>query len=144
MKPAPWARKLLVESRLAHLATSTNRGKPHVVPVCYVYDGASIYSAIDEKPKRASPNRLRRILNILENPQVSFLVDQYGEDWSELRYVIVRGSAGIVREGEEHRGAVALLRNKYPQYRSMKLEGRPIIKIEPDSIVAWSASGTEL
>lgn len=142
MKLEPWARKLLTESRLAHLATATNHGKPHVVPVCYAYDGASIYSAIDEKPKRASPNRLRRFLNILENPQVSFLVDQYGEDWSELRYVIVRGSADIVREGEEHRGAVELLRKKYPQYRSMKLEGRPIIKIEPVSIVAWSASGT--
>ncbi len=142
MKLEAWARELLIEARLAHLATSTKHGKPHLVPVCYAYDGASIYSAIDEKPKRASPNRLRRILNILENPQVSLVVDQYGEDWSELRYVIVRGSAVIVREGEEHRGAVALLRKKYPQYLSMKLEGRPIIKIEPVSIVAWSANGT--
>ncbi len=137
-----WARELLLESRLAHLATSTKDGKPHVVPICYVYDGASIYSPIDEKPKRASPNRLRRVLNIVENPHVSLVVDRYGEDWSELRYVIMRGFAEIVREGEEQKRAVSLLREKYSQYRSMKLEGRPIIKITPARVIAWSTSGT--
>ena len=142
MKMENWAREFLLKSRLAHLATSTRRGEPHVIPICYAYDGASIYSSIDEKPKRANPNRLRRILNIVENPHVSMVVDQYEEDWSELRYVLVRGSAGIVRAGEENNEAVSLLREKYRQYRSMKLEGRPIIKIEPVSIIAWSASGT--
>ena len=136
-----WARELLHESRLAHLATSTKHGKPHVVPICYVYDGALIYSSIDQKPKRATPNRLRRVLNIVGNPHVSFIVDRYVENWNELRYVIVRGFAEIIREGEEHKRAVSLLREKYCQYRSMKLEGRPVIKIKPVSVIAWSASG---
>ena len=136
-----WARELLLESRLAHLATSTKHGKPHVVPICYVYDGTSIYSSIDEKPKSTSPNRLRRVLNIVANPHVSFVVDRYVEDWNELRYVIMRGFAEIIREGEEHKLAVSLLREKYCQYRSMKLEGRPVIKIKPVSVIAWSASG---
>jgi PPOX class probable F420-dependent enzyme len=139
MRIDDWARELLLESRLAHLATSTKHGKPHVVPICYVYDGGSIYSSIDEKPKRTSPTQLRRILNIVENPNVSLLVDQYGEDWSKLKYVIVRGRAEIVHEGEQHERAVLLLREKYPQYRVMKLEGRPIIRIKPTRVVAWSA-----
>lgn len=125
---------------MAHLATSSKHGKPHVVPVCYVYDGVSIYSSIDEKPKRANPNRLRRVLNIIENPRVSLIVDQYAEDWNKLRYVMVQGSARIVHEGDEHRRAVSLLREKYPQYSAMKLEDRPIIKIEPVRVAAWSAS----
>jgi PPOX class probable F420-dependent enzyme len=139
MKIENWAKKFLGKSRLAHLATSSKHGKPHVVPVCYVYDGVSIYTSIDEKPKRTTPKQLRRILNIVENPHVSMIVDQYEEDWSKLRYVLVQGSARIVQVGDEHRRAVSLLREKYPQYCAMKLEDRPIIKIEPVRVVAWNA-----
>ena len=141
MKVRGWPRELLIESRLGHLATSTKRGKPHVVPVCYVLDGASLYSPIDEKPKRRKPTQLRRLLNIGENSNVCLVVDHYEEDWSELKYVIVRGSAEIVRKGEAHERAIMLLREKYKQYRQMKLEGRPLIRIKPISIVAWSARG---
>lgn len=142
MRIDDWARELLLESHLAHLATSTKHGKPHVVPICYVYDGGSIYTSIDEKPKRTSPTQMRRILNIVENPNVSLVVDQYEEDWSKLKYVIVHGPAEIIRKGEQHERAVLLLREKYPQYRVMKLEARPIIKIKPTRVVAWSAGGT--
>ncbi len=141
MNTEHWVNELLRKSRLAHLATSSNQGKPHVVPICYVYDGVSIYSSVDEKRKRANPNRLRRVLNVIENPHVSMVVDQYAEDWGKLRYVLVQGSARIVHEGDEHGQAVSLLREKYPQYRAMKLEDRPIIKIDPVRITAWSASG---
>lgn len=141
MKIETWARELLTESRIGHLATSTRRGKPQVVPVCYVFDGSSIYSPIDEKPKRRNPSQLQRILNIAENPEVCLVVDHYEEDWSGLKYVIVRGTAEIVQEGREHARAVLLLRRKYKQYRHMKLEERPAIKIRPLSIIAWSARG---
>ncbi len=140
MKTENWANELLRKSRLAHLATSSKHGKPHVVPICYVYDGSSIYSSIDEKPKRSNPNRLRRVLNIVENPHVSLVVDQYAEDWKELRYVIVTGLAEIVREVEEQKRAVSLLRKKYRQYLSMKIEGRPIIRIKAARVIAWSAN----
>ena len=138
MKIENWAKEFLGKSRLAHLATSSKHGKPHVVPVCYVYDGVSIYSPIDEKPKRTNPKQLRRVLNISENPYVSMVVDQYEEDWSKLRYVLVQGSARIVHEGDEYRRAVSLLREKYPQYGAMQLEDRPVIKIEPVKVAAWS------
>jgi len=141
MRVEGWARELLIESRLGHLATSTKRGKPHVVPICYVLDGASLYTPIDEKPKRRKPTQLRRVLNIAENANVCLVVDHYEEDWSELKCVIVRGSAEIVHKGEAHERAVKLLREKYKQYRQMKLEDRPLIKIKLVSVVAWSARG---
>jgi coenzyme F420-0:L-glutamate ligase/coenzyme F420-1:gamma-L-glutamate ligase len=141
MRVDGWARKFLIESRLGHMATSTKRGKPHVVPICYVLDGASLYTPIDEKPKRRKPTQLRRALNITENPNVCMVVDHYEEDWSKLKYVIVRGSAEIVHEGEAHERAVMLLREKYKRYRQMKLEHRPLIKINPISVVAWNARG---
>jgi PPOX class probable F420-dependent enzyme len=142
MKVKGWARELLIESRLGHLATSTKRGQPHVVPICYVLDGVTIYTPIDEKPKRRKPTQLRRVLNIAENPNVCLVVDHYEEDWSELKYVIVRGSAEVIHGGRTHERAVMLLREKYKQYRQMKLEDRPLIKIKPISLVAWSAAGT--
>ena len=37
--------------------------------------------------------------------------------------------------------AVALLRNKYEQYRGMDLDGNPVIKLIPKRFTAWSYSG---
>jgi coenzyme F420-0:L-glutamate ligase/coenzyme F420-1:gamma-L-glutamate ligase len=133
-----WAREFLLESRLARLATSTKNGKLQVIPICYVYDGDSLYSSIDEKPKRTSLTQLQRVLNIVENHSVSLVVDRYEDDWSKLKYVLVRGSGEIVPTGEEHEHAVQLLREKYVQYRQMKLEERPVIRIRPISVFAWS------
>ena len=33
--------------RVAHLATADAYGRPHVVPVCYAYDGDHLYVVID-------------------------------------------------------------------------------------------------
>lgn len=140
MESKNWVKDLLLNSRLAHLATSTKDGVPHVVPICYAYDGNSIYTPIDEKPKHVGPDRLRRVLNILHNPHVSFVVDLYDEDWSKLRFIKAGGIAEILREGEQHERAISLLREKYRQYRSMNLEKRPIIRIELLRVSSWSAA----
>jgi PPOX class probable F420-dependent enzyme len=133
---------MLREARVARLATADAAGHPHIVPVCFAFDGTAIYIAIDEKPKRASPRQLRRVRNILANPQVALIVDHYEEDWEHLRYVLVLGTATTAEEGADHVRALALLREKYAQYRAMRLEGRPIIKILPNRIVAWAAAGS--
>ena len=41
-------------ARTAHLATADKSGQPHVIPICFVFDGKHFYSPIDEKPKRAA------------------------------------------------------------------------------------------
>jgi PPOX class probable F420-dependent enzyme len=140
MAKADWARKSLAQARIAHLATSTKNGKPLVVPICFAYAGGAIYSAIDAKPKRTKPRALRRVMNIVENPNVCLTVDEYGEDWRKLWYVIVHAKAALLTTGGEHRAALLLLRKKYSQYVSMKLENRPIIKLKPLRIVAWKAA----
>lgn len=125
--------------RIAHLATADARGKPLVVPVCFACGKNSIYSVLDEKPKRVAVSRLRRVRNILANPQVCLLVDHYEEDWSRLAYIIVEGTAEILTEGSEHDEALRLLREKYLQYRAMRLAGRPVIKISPLRLIPWKA-----
>ena len=122
--------------RVAHLATADARGVPHVVPVCCVYLDGSFWIAIDEKPKRTL--RLKRLRNIEENPRVSLVFDRYEDDWSRLAYVLVQGEASVV-PGLQQPGALAALREKYPQYREMRLEERPLIRVRPRKVVSWGA-----
>ena len=138
-------RAYLARGRVAHLATAGADGLPHVVPVCYAFDGEVFFSAIDEKPKRVSPRRLRRIRNILERPQVSLVVDTYSDDWDRLGYVLVYGTAEVITEGPEYLRGLVLLRAKYPQYGKMALEERPMIRIVPTRATRWGAiaSGVE-
>ncbi len=109
-----------------------------MIPVCYVFDGDAIYSVLDAKPKSTPLRQLRRVRNILANPQVSLVVDHYEEDWSRLRYVLVSGEAGLLEAGEEWSRAIVLLREKYPQYRDMNLDESPVIKITPVRFTPWS------
>jgi PPOX class probable F420-dependent enzyme len=111
-----------------------------VIPVCFVYDGHTISIAIDEKPKRVPPERLRRIRNIRANPRVALVVDEYREDWRRLWYVLVLGRASILGpEAADHAAVIARLRRKFPQYRTMRLEDRPILRIRPRRLIRWAA-----
>ena len=130
---------LLKTHRFGHLATADKLGAPHMVPICFAYDGHAVYSAIDHKPKRRAGYGMKRIRNIVENPSVAFLVHHYEEDWRQLYYVMMRGPAAILESGHERRQAFALLEEKYVQYRERRLSGSDglVIKIVPQRITRW-------
>jgi PPOX class probable F420-dependent enzyme len=121
------------------MATVDGLGKPRVIPVCYFFNGVYFYTPIDDKPKRASPRELKRVRNIVENPNVSLVIDEYYEDWSKLCYIIINGRAEIIESGEEYQNALTLLSEKYPQYIDMKLSELklPVIKIVPNRFISW-------
>jgi hypothetical protein len=48
---------------------------------------------------------------------VTVLVDHYEDDWTRLWWIRLRGRARVLDAGDEHERALALLREKYPQYR---------------------------
>jgi PPOX class probable F420-dependent enzyme len=131
------------EARVARLATVDARHRPHVVPVCFAYDGKFFYTAIDQKPKRVTPERLTRVRNILAVPQVALLIDQYDEDWTQLWYILIRGKAKLLpmRGHKERTWALRKLRAKYPQYAGRMLPNdAPIIRITPDRTAFWPSS----
>ena len=135
-------REFINAHRVARLATADAVGRPAVIPICYVFDGTSFYSAIDQKPKRVAPMELRRIRNIRVNPNVALVIDDYSENWSELAYVLVHGVAEILEtkdSAQEQAAAIAALRLKYNQYRSMPIDQNPVIKIVPNRVRVWSA-----
>ena len=139
MRLTPRASRLIRSARVAHLATSDRSGQPHVIPICFVYDGKCFCSPIDEKPKRAAPTKLKRLKNIRDNPAVALVIDHYDEDWRKLGYILVFGKARILQSGDKHRRAVKLLRRKYRQYRAMAIDERPMIVITAKQIVSWNA-----
>jgi PPOX class probable F420-dependent enzyme len=125
--------------RIGHLATADSLGAPHLVPICFVYDGYAIYSAIDHKPKRRTGYGMKRIRNIVENPRMAFLIHHYEEDWQQLYYVLIRGTATILESGLERQRALLLLEDKYVQYRERQLAQGDglVIKLVPESIQRW-------
>ena len=124
--------------RVAHLATLSASGEPHVVPVCYACAGAALYVTIDDKPKRRDVP-LKRLRNIMANPSVAVTVDRWDEDWTRLAWVMLRGSAEILYSGEEHDRAQSLLRQRYPQYRGMDLSPLPVIALRIARVTSWGA-----
>ena len=125
--------------RVGHLATVDEGGRPHVVPVCFAVHAGRVYIAIDEKPKQAAPGELRRVRNVRANPAVCLTVDDYDEDWARLAWLQVRGDAALVDDPAERTAALAALRARYPQYRAMALEDRPLLAITPVRVRAWRA-----
>lgn len=138
LRLAPHASCLIHSARVAHLATADAQGQPHVIPICFVYDGKHFYSPIDEKPKRAAPRKLKRLRNIAANPKVAIVIDRYDENWNRLAWVLVFGKAAVTVRGANHRNAVKLLRKKYLQYRAMKIDELPMILIRPTRVTSWT------
>jgi PPOX class probable F420-dependent enzyme len=128
MDPAEM-RERVGAARVGRLATVDADGRPHLVPICFAFEGETLYSAVDEKPKRSQ--RLKRLENIRRRPAVSVLVDHYGEDWTRLWWVRLDGTAEVVEEGPEREHALALLAVKYGQYRAEPPTGAVIaVRIE--------------
>jgi PPOX class probable F420-dependent enzyme len=127
-------RPSIADARVARLATVDPRGRPHVVPICFVLDGDTLYTAVDEKPKRT--RALQRLRNVEANAQVEVLIDHYDEDWSRLWWVRLRGTARVL---DDEPRALELLRAKYPQYRQRPPRG-PVIAVAIEERREWASA----
>ena len=133
--------RAFVEARpVARLATIDPAGAPHVVAICFVLLGGRCYSVVDEKPKRGV--RLQRLRNIGEHGAATLLCDVYSDDWERLAWAMLRCRAEVLdAEAEGYAKALEALRAKYPQYRAMALEGRPLIALTPVRVGSWGVEG---
>jgi PPOX class probable F420-dependent enzyme len=139
----------LAEARYAVLATTAPDGSPRLVPVCFVIEPEGqtagqpiLWTPLDDKPKATTdPLKLARVRDVLARPGVSVLHHRWSEDWGELAWMRLRGSASLVEPGQPGlREIVASLRAKYPQYRSHGLEHRAMLRIVVDETTVWRAS----
>ena len=135
------ARELLKSARVAHFATADQYARPHVVPIVFVWREPLLYTPLDRKPKRDDDwHALRRVRNLETNGRVSVVVDRYNEDWSRLLWVLLEGVATILESGDERDAAAARLREKYAQYETLSLDGRPIVRVEIEHRTEWSSA----
>ena len=134
--------KFIQHHRVGRLATVDATGLPHVIPVCFVCAENNIYITVDEKPKTVAPKTLKRLRNIAENTNVAMVVDEYDEDWSRLAWVLFRGHAKILANGNEHTLAQELLRGRYPQMLEMKLKSLPVIAVRLTKVTSWGNLNT--
>jgi PPOX class probable F420-dependent enzyme len=140
---------VLSSARRAVLATIREDGRPRLVPIAFAVatQGAALllYSALDEKPKAVSDvRRLARVRDIAARPRVTVLVDRWSEDWTELAWLRLDGTASLLEPANpaataEHTLAVSLLRERYPQYATHRLEQLPILRIAVEGLREWQA-----
>ena len=129
-------------ARIARLATIDSEFKPNLVPVVFVFDGNHFFIPVDKKRKTAKPEKLKRIRNIQDNPNVALLFDEYSEDWTKLAFVMIQGKASIINKIEGNlqvRQAYKKLMTKYTQYQKVGV-GEMCIIITPEKVSSWSNS----
>ena len=138
----PAVEEFIERARVARLATVDFASKPHLVPVVFVFYANHFFIPLDEKRKTAKPEKLKRIRNIQDNPNVTLLIDEYSEDWTKLAFVMIQGKASIATKEEGNiqvRQAYKKLMIKYLQYQKVGLGERCII-ITPKKVASWRNS----
>ncbi len=131
-------RSRLGAARSAVLATIDGEGRPHVVPIVFaMVDDETLVSAVDHKPK--TTQRLKRIDNVAAHPEVSVLVHHYQEDWTQLWWIRVDGTAAVITEEPERTELIARLVGKYDHYTEQPPEG-PAIRVTVTGVRSWEAT----
>lgn len=126
------ARERFASARVARLATVTPAGAPHLVPIVFALLGETVYSVVDQKPKRTTD--LQRLANVRATGRAALLVDHYEEDWRNLWWVRADGTARTLEANEpEARGAIAALGERYPQQRPAGM----VLAVDVDRWTGW-------
>jgi PPOX class probable F420-dependent enzyme len=140
-----YLKTIINKARVARLATVDLECKPHLVPVVFVFDNDNdcYFIPIDAKTKRSRPENLKRVRNILENPNIALLIDEYNEDWTKLYYIMIQGKASLLGGEKLEQNEMPLLEkahkllcNKYPLYQKISI-GEYVIMILPQKVIAW-------
>lgn len=126
------AAKLIAHERVCRVATTSAEGQTHLVPVVHVLHGDKIYFG--------SGDDGRKVENLRENPRIAVTIDLYSEDWSQLRGVMVQGTARLIERGPRFKQARARLYAKYQQYAkeaALSPSDSVIVEVTPTHVFTW-------
>jgi PPOX class probable F420-dependent enzyme len=127
----------LTAERTCRVASSGADGRPHVVPLWFVWDGAALWLS--------SLVRSQRWTDLARDPRVAVVVDA-GEQYDLLRGVEISGTATPVgpvpREDTgpvpELAGPERLFARKYARIDEFTPDGRHAwLRVDPDKITSW-------
>lgn len=136
--------EFLNNTRVGRIATTDPcDGYPHIVPICFVFDGISFYTTLSKDSKR--------LRNIESGSNVSLLVDKYeerGGEWLTLQGLLITCKVRLLNYYESRdlfmNGWHMLIR-KYSQYEQWANEDlspkdpdrRLIMQIQPIKKTSW-------
>ncbi len=115
-------------ARVCRVGTSGPGGQPHVIPVCPVFDGQTLYIDIEHTYATAR--------NLAANPRLAVLIDQYDEDWSKLKGVLLHCRVQEVHGREKDR-AWEMIRAKYPQWKEIDWEPHLTLALHIERWFQW-------
>ena len=124
--------KLISAERVCRVATAGAEGQQHLVPVCHVLAGDKIYFG--------SGDDARKVKNLRDNPHIAITIDLYSEDWSQLRGVMVQGTARLIERGPRFKQARSRLYAKYPQYAkeaAISPSDSVVVEVTPTHVFSW-------
>jgi nitroimidazol reductase NimA-like FMN-containing flavoprotein (pyridoxamine 5'-phosphate oxidase superfamily) len=116
------------KNECCRLSTSVD-GKPHVVPVSYLFYGGHFYFATDYKTKKFS--------NIKKNPNVGLVIDIYNPNAN--KGLTLQGSSKIHEQGQTFSNVYTLLFEKFDWVKKdpWKEYEAPIIEITATAKSSW-------
>jgi hypothetical protein len=128
--------EFLAAERTCRVATAGPDGRPHVAPLWFVWDGASLWLS--------SLVRSQRWTDLMRDPRVAIIIDA-GVEYDELRGVELSGVVAPV--GDVPRTAAPdpalaeperLFAEKYARGVAAPPDGRHAwLRLAPDKLVSW-------
>src|SRR5262252_8064440 len=124
----------LREHRKAALATLDQDGFPHVVAMNFLAKDGAFYMT--------SYGKAQKVVNIRRNPKVALMAEA-GDDYSELRGVMIRGRCEIlegeaaVRAAFEGRAVAQTDPAPVNPGAAASAPKRVVLKVVPEKIVSW-------
>jgi PPOX class probable F420-dependent enzyme len=129
-----WALELVDTTPVAHLGLLDEHGYPRVQPITFVRHDDELWSAIDDKPKKRTPARIKRLQ---DDPRATITIDRYDDDWARLAWVQAVGRMSVEALDDQ---IIEKLTDRYPAYREMSPKG-PLLCLRPELVIWWRASG---
>ena len=117
------------------LTSQGSDGYPHSVPIGYFRDGDRIFMGCRDNTQK--------VKNIERNPKVSLVIED-GKTMSDLRGILFRGDASVVREDEERlkisRLAAKLRGAPEDEWPTTASAGAVFIKVDSPRVTSWDYS----
>jgi PPOX class probable F420-dependent enzyme len=132
MEPNEW-RAFIEQERTAVLASTGRDGFPHLVAMWYVPESESLLMWTYAKSQK--------VRNLRRDPRLSALIEA-GEQYSELRGVVIQGNAELVEDYDPVLKSGLALHLRYggaDDLSSVRAQAakRVLIRLPYDKVVSW-------
>lgn len=125
---SPSETKFIMDNECCRIASSLN-GKPHVVPVSYIYNEGFFYISTDYETKKFT--------NIKKNPYVCLVIDDYMP--GNNKGITLSGEAGIIESGRKYLDLYNLFYNSFKWVRDNPWQQgeAPFLEIHINTKSSW-------